>query len=68
MDPAYKDTGAVKAISSADYQSNLGLGPAQLAGTSGGTGSSASTIPPKAITTGGGGTSSNWMESDSSLA
>lgn len=61
LDPAYKDSlvgGAVKSISSQDYQSNLGLGPAQIGGgSSGGTGgSSASIAPPKSSA----GTS--WME------
>ena len=61
LDPAYKDSlvgGAVKSISSQDYQSSLGLGPAQIGGgSSGGTGGSLATITPSKPTPG-----ANWME------
>ena len=62
LDPAYRDSlvgGVVKSMSSQDYQSNMGVGPAQIGGgSSGGTGGSAAiTAPQKAISSG-----SSWME------
>lgn len=54
--------GAVKAISSQDYQSNLGLGPAQIGNHSSGGGGAQ--ITAKNANTAGG----NWMEDSSSTA
>jgi coatomer subunit delta len=58
LDPAFKDTssssGNVKSISSQDYQSNLGLGPAQIGSNSHGSGAS--------ITTKSSAPTPSWME------
>ena len=52
--------GAVKAISSQDYQSSLGLGPAQIGNSSGGGGAQ--------ITTKSQNTAGNWMDEGSNTA
>lgn len=54
--------GAVKAISSQDYQSSMGVGPAQIANHSSGGGGGAQ------ITTKSANTAGNWMDDGSSTA